>query len=407
MSAMSRVVVASSFVAAVAMNGCGDDAKAGADAAAGGGAGGNGGNGADGGATGTETAAQRAACYPPCLANLIEVCPLIGACTADAEPSGSVALPGETQGSAICFASGERERNAISGDSFAVVYVDAPDGSECYAAVGEVGPAGEIWDLSAGGQLFGELTRNPGTGAVAVSCDGATTQIDVTNGDCGGLPWQNAAPCDPGQSCSFGTVPSPGVWDGGAPCDPTQCTTPPQAACQVDATTGRRSVVSSDGAPTCDNVTGCAYPKQVAACDHGCYAAQCTGALASISDVQGKHTASDGTSMPVSITAGAVPANNPITVTARTSPRGAAASLDLHYGTCTAGTLCVMTSTLFMSPDPATPADQSDYDQWTVNVPPQTPGTKVEFQLQATGAGDSSSMISQASPGVPWSYTAN
>ena len=34
-------------------------------------------------------------------------------------------------------------------------------------------------------------------------------------------------------------------------------------------------------------------------------------------------------------------------------------------------------------------------------------GTKIEFQLQATGAGDLSSMISQASLGVPWSYTSN
>jgi hypothetical protein len=401
---MSRIAVASLLVALLGAGGCGDDAKAGADAAAGGGGAGAGGA---GGTAGSETAAMRAACYPPCLANLIQLCPLLGACTANAEPSSSVALPGESQGAAICFASGERERNAVSGDSFQVVYVKAPDGSECYAAVGVVAPASETWDLSAGGQLFGELTREPGTGAVAVSCDGATTQIDVTNADCQGLPWQNNTPCSPTQGCTFGTVPSPGVWDAGTPCDPTQCTTPPDAACQVDATTGHRSVVSYAGTPTCDNVTGCAYPKQVAACDHGCYAAQCTAALASISNVQGKDVASDGTSLPVSISGGAVPPNNAITVTAQTSPRGAAASLDLHYGTCTGSTLCVMTSTLFMSPDPATPADQSDYDQWTVNVPGQDAGTKVEFQLQATGAGDLGSMISQASPGVPWSYTAN
>jgi hypothetical protein len=134
--------------------------------------------------------------------------------------------------------------------------------------------------------------------------------------------------------------------------------------------------------------------------------AACTAALASITNVQGKVTAG-GVAMQVTLTGGGVPAQSVVTVTARTSPRGAAASLDLHYGTCTASTLCVMTDVLFMALDPSTPAGQSDYDQWTVDVPGQTAGTRLAFQLQATGAGDGSSMISQASLGVPWSYTSN
>jgi hypothetical protein len=34
-------------------------------------------------------------------------------------------------------------------------------------------------------------------------------------------------------------------------------------------------------------------------------------------------------------------------------------------------------------------------------------GTKLEFELQATGAGTPSAIISQATTGVPWSYTSN
>jgi len=123
--------------------------------------------------------------------------------------------------------------------------------------------------------------------------------------------------------------------------------------------------------------------------------------------VQGKATTTSGTIMPVQITGGGVPANTAITITARTSPRGASSGIDLRYGTCTASTLCVKTSFVFMQYDPTTPDGQSDYDQWTGTIPGQPAGTKVEFELQATGAGDGSSELSQASLGVPWSYTSN
>lgn len=197
-----------------------------------------------------------------------------------------------------------------------------------------------------------------------------------------------------------------GARDAETPCDPTLCTTPPAAACEQNSVTLDYSVASYDGAPTCTNASGCSYPKLDTPCDHGCYLAQCTAALASITNVQGTATVG-GVTMQVSVSGGGAPANSAVTVTARTSPRGAAASLDLNYGTCTANTLCVLADILFMSPDPNTPSGQTDYEQWTATIAAQTAGTKVAFQLQATGAGDLSSMISQASLGVPWSYTSN
>ena len=361
-------------------------------------------NGTDGGA-GNETGPMRAACYPPCLANLVKRCPLVSGCKANLEASSSVPLPGESMGVATCFSTGERERSATDAADHAVVYVKAPDGSECYAAVGDQSPGIETWDLSVGGQLFGSLTWNLTSGAVAVTCDGATTSVDVTtNPLCAGLPWQNTTGCDPGQTCTFGQVPASGDWDAGAPCDPTLCTTPPASTCAQDSVTLHHAVVSY-GTPTCDNVSGCMYPQSQTPCDHGCYMAECTAALASITNVQGQ-TNSAGALMSVSVTGGSVPAGSPVTVTARTSPRGAADSISFEYGTCTSNTLCVMTGLLFIGLDPNTPSGQSAYDQWTVNVPAQTTGTELQFELAVTAAGGGS-MLSQASLGTPWSYTSH
>lgn len=363
------------------------------------GAGGNGAGGTGGNGSSNGTAAMRAACYPPCLADLVERCPLVSACQADLEPSSSVPLPGESMGVATCFSSGERERQATNADNQAVVYVKAADGSECYAAVGDQSPGIETWDLSMGGQLFGSLSWNLTSGAVAVTCDGTTTAVDISKPICAGLPWQNTTSCDQGQTCTFGQIPASGAWDAGAPCDPTLCTTPPASTCEQDSTSLRHSAVTY-GTATCDNLNGCMYPEVLTPCDYGCYMAQCTAALASVTDVQAK--ASSGAS--VSVTGGSAPAGGTVTVTARTSPRGAADSISFEYGTCTSNTLCIMTSFLFMGLDPNTPAGQTDYDQWTVTVPAQTAGTVLQFELAVTAAGGGA-MLSQASLGAPWSYT--
>jgi hypothetical protein len=193
-----------------------------------------------------------------------------------------------------------------------------------------------------------------------------------------------------------------GGQDAAGPCDPTLCTMPPAAKCQEDSNDFGYSVVSYTGTPTCTNWEGCIYPASTAPCTYGCYQGQCTAALASLTDVQGKDA-----SGPVFLSGGGVAANTVVTVTARTSPAGAAHTVEVDYGTCTASTLCVMTAFLGMTLDPNTPAGQTSYDQWTANLPAESSGTKLEFQLKATGAGSLSAIISQASTGVPWSYTSN
>jgi hypothetical protein len=365
------------------------------------GAGGTSGQGA-GGTGGGLTGAIRAACYPPCLANLVTRCPLVSTCLSSLESSSSVPLPGESDGVAACYSTGERQRLATDVYDHAVVYVKAPDGSECYAAVREaVSTTTETWALSVGGQLFGYLTSN--SGAVTVSCDDTTTSVDATKPGCSGLPWRNTINCETG-SCSFGQIPSPGDWDAGTPCDPTLCTTPPPPACELDSVNNRFAIASYNGTPTCDNRTGCRYPKALKACDHGCHEGVCSGALTTLTNVQGKATVG-GNVVPISLTAGAAPANSPVTITARTSARYAASTIKIEYGTCTANTLCIKTGLVFMALDPSTPAGQTDYDQWTVDLPAQPAGTKVEFDLYASESGGFGGVLSQASLGKDWSYT--
>jgi len=365
-----------------------------------------GGSGTPVSATGV-TAARRAACYPSCLSRLVERCPLINACTANFETSSSVPPLGESDGIAICFSDGEREREATDINDHAVVYVKAADGAECYAAVGDQQPGIESWDLSVGGQLFGYLTWDLVNGAVAVSCDGTTTVVDVTNPACAGVPWQ-ATGCDMGQSCTFGQVPAAGAWDGGTPpppCDPTLCTTPPPRACESQPVTNDEAVADYSGAPTCDDVNGCIYPKSLTPCDHGCYLAQCTGPLTAVSNVTGSATVG-GAVHPVFLNDGGAPAGSAVTVTARTSPRGAASSVKVNYGTCPSGTFCSTIALMFMSHDPSTPDGQTDYDQWTITFAAQSAGTSLQFQLYATEP-TGNGILSQAAPSTPWSYTSN
>src|SRR5262252_10673957 len=102
--------------------------------------------------------AARAACFPPCLANLVKRCPLTGACQADLEPNPAVKALGESNGVATCFASGEKERTATNDSDLDVVYVKDPAGKECYEVVGSGTPGVEVFDVSVGGQLVGVLS---------------------------------------------------------------------------------------------------------------------------------------------------------------------------------------------------------------------------------------------------------
>src|SRR5687767_6356116 len=59
---------------------------------------GDGGPGGPEGGQSSVTAAMRAACYPPCLANLVKRCPLVSSCLVNLESDINVPLPGESDG---------------------------------------------------------------------------------------------------------------------------------------------------------------------------------------------------------------------------------------------------------------------------------------------------------------------
>ncbi len=52
--------------------------------------------------------AARVACYPPCLANLVQHCPLLAACNVEIETDPSITNANLNQGVATCFAAGEK-----------------------------------------------------------------------------------------------------------------------------------------------------------------------------------------------------------------------------------------------------------------------------------------------------------
>jgi hypothetical protein len=148
---------------------------------------------------------RRAACYPPCLAAVVERCPLVAGCTVGEEPDSAVGeARGETQGVATCFASGEKMRYGTSlADGAEHHPVKASDGSLCYEAVGTF-PRYEIF---VGTELVATFDDARASGTVTVTCDGEITTIRpraTGNPDCGRLPWDPARTCAPGEDCTFG-----------------------------------------------------------------------------------------------------------------------------------------------------------------------------------------------------------
>jgi hypothetical protein len=138
---------------------------------------------------------------------------------------------------------------------------------------------------------------------------------------------------------------------------------------------------------------------------YACSEGQCLGPLTSVGNVTGSFV-TNGARQTVPLTGGSsAPSTGPVTVTARTFPRHTAREVDLRYNWRSA-TQISTTETLFMALDPNTPAGQSDYDQWTVDIPAQTSGRQVEFTLEASGYG-SEFFISRPGPTTLWSYTSN
>ena len=150
-------------------------------------------------------AERRAACYPPCLAEVIARCPLVDVCTVSEEADASIGQSlGETPGVATCFDSDERMRFGTSiADAVEHRHVKASDGSVCYEVTGQF----PDYDIFVDGALTVKFEDQRAHGYVDVGCRGQLTRIDVRrsdNRDCRRLPWDPARTCNPGSGCTFG-----------------------------------------------------------------------------------------------------------------------------------------------------------------------------------------------------------
>ena len=156
--------------------------------------------------------AARGACYPACLARLIQPCPLLSACYAHSGPDPNIPNPDVRDGLAQCFEAGERKWqavNATSGDSYIVV--KRADDGECYTVIAAAGAT--RYTILFGGQTVAELDAPSPGGPATVTCAGTTTDI-VETPSCPWAPWTNVMTCQD-LPCAFGVLP-PGA-DAGMP----------------------------------------------------------------------------------------------------------------------------------------------------------------------------------------------
>jgi hypothetical protein len=146
----------------------------------------------------------RVACYPGCLALILQRCPLISSCNVAPGTDQEISDPDLRQGVATCFASGERmwqATNATSGDS--TIVVKHADGTECYTAI-SAGSAGS-YAISVGGQAVAQFDVGTQMTAPTVTCFGTTSEV-VATPDCSGAPWTTPAACEQ-LVCTFGALP--------------------------------------------------------------------------------------------------------------------------------------------------------------------------------------------------------
>jgi len=161
-------------------------------------------------ASSSETATEaraKAACYPPCLADVVAACPMVGQCTQGAEPDATVARTGESAGVAICYASGEKSRTTSSSTS-SIVYVKAADGTPCYT-VTSTAAAPNDYTVTVAGQVVATVTDTFDADRTAtVTCGGTIAQVDESDIVCSYLPWQSHG-CGASTTCTFGPNTSP------------------------------------------------------------------------------------------------------------------------------------------------------------------------------------------------------
>jgi hypothetical protein len=154
--------------------------------------------------------AARVACYPACLVQVVQHCPMLSACNVQMETDLAIPNPDLRSGFAACFASGEREwsaTNAKTGDSYTVV--KQANGRECYTAISAAGS--RQYAISVGGQPLAVLNAESATAPATVTCGAMTSDVVVTP-ECSSAPWINSFLCD--QSvCTFGAFPAGAATD--------------------------------------------------------------------------------------------------------------------------------------------------------------------------------------------------
>jgi hypothetical protein len=154
--------------------------------------------------------ASRVACYPPCLVQIVQHCPMVSACNVQTETDPDIPNPELRSGVAACFASGERQwtaTNATTGDSYTVV--KQASGRECYTAIKAAGSM--TYAISVAEQALGVLDAESQTGPPTITCGGTSTDIVVTP-DCTSAPWVPSALCEQAP-CTFGAFPAGAATD--------------------------------------------------------------------------------------------------------------------------------------------------------------------------------------------------
>ena len=162
------------------------------------------------GCNGENAVAARVACYPPCLANLVQHCPLLGACNVESEADPLISNANLNQGVAACFAAGEKLWEAtgpVTGDDYIVV--KRSDGGECYTATS----AGSSlsYTISFGGQAVAQLDATSTTSPPTLTCGGASMELVLTP-DCLWAPWIHTKSCVDAP-CTYGALPPGAVSD--------------------------------------------------------------------------------------------------------------------------------------------------------------------------------------------------
>jgi len=162
--------------------------------------------GANGCGSGDGAAAQREACYPPCVAHLMSRCPLVSTCTVEiVHYNPDISDPIEDDGVAACYADREKTWDTQDAAGNDVTYVEAADGSLCYQVTAT--DRSTVYTMYTGGTIAAVFNFDPSTNITTAFCPDGTSKVVPDGLPCQRLPWINVASCDQG-ACSFGALPA-------------------------------------------------------------------------------------------------------------------------------------------------------------------------------------------------------